>query len=1083
MQTLLIKNLFHAIVGKGQIDSIQSIFRLHLYLAYGLFSVIAEEPVVKQDIPATKGTRSIWYRARTHDKSAKRNFVRLRLELEVLEDRCTPDVSLLNSGFDTGFGTFPGQTSLQAGNNDLLLRGGKPQPDAIVNLQITSAFICDAFGIAQTAPVMGQMLFLRSHWQVTGSAFEQYIVRYTVDGVALDSSLITNNGDGGYSWYRGGWYASPGTHSVVVTIDGLNQVAESNEFDNQMSFNFTTVFPTDLPSLSTLYTSDDLNQEWFINNYADVNPFSGVAADYLGGIFQYDGHDAHDSGPQAQFFHKQDLGIPLIATNDGTVTQVADGLFDRENSSNNKSGNYILLNHGNNWETLYYHAAANTITVKVGDQVKRGQLLGYMGSSGNSTGTHIHFNHRYRGAVVETGYAPSSYWQTPPPYSGSVPTTLFDAGITNYTPSYNELTERLSPISSFSTTESGTLFAWTSLWNFKTTDQLTWRWTRPNGTFFDSNFTPTQNYLRMSWWYWSLPLSNFQSSPGTWQVVMRLNGTPIKSTSFNIGGGSVPSIKMLTGTTPLIDERSTPIEFGSVSLGGSPVQQTFSIQNHGNGVLNLSNLSLPAGFSVVGSLPSSVAANSSASLVLRLDTTRAGSKFGTVKFDTNDPDTPVYDFNISGTVTGAAPVGAPVVTLPGSAVAYNLQSLPRFLFPLGTITDSNSANFNGGSLTVTPGMGAHVDDRLAINSQGTGAGQISVTGSTVSYEGIPIGTFSGGSGSVPLVINFNSSATPVAAQALLRQITYASLLAIEPVQKRRYYSVRLVDDTLLTSTDPWKMVAHSGVKRAPTVSTLNNQSITRGTTMSQVGSFADLFGFSWSATVDYGDGSGVQPLSLNPDKTFQLSRQYVSVPGNYTVTVSVWNDQGGIEIKTFQTAVLAPIQVNSVQVNDGSMQRSQVTQLLLTFSRAVDTVDAGAFSLSIVNSVGIIPSLNVAWSVGNTVATITFSGAGVIAGSIADGRYRLELDATKLHDNTGGILDGNGDGLSGGGYSGSEFHRLFGDFNGNGTVDTSDRDLFFAALGSSTGDAGYNTMFDFNGDGRIDFIDYAHFRRRNGMSV
>lgn len=1008
--------------------------------------------------------------AKRRHSSVKR--VKRRLEIECLEDRCTPATQLINNQL-----------------LDVNKPGGEQGPGLLVNMQITAAFVCDGNAVAQAAPVLGQKVILRANWTVTNSGSEQYLVRFTVDGITIDSGTVTNAGNGGYYWYLGGWYATPGTHTAVVTIDGANQVAESNESDNQITFNYTTVAPFDLPSQFSLYTSGVLNQDWFIGNYADVDPRVGIAADYRGGVYQYDGHDAHDSGPQAQYFNAQDMGIPLIAAADGTVSQVVDGNFDRESAQNNRQGNYILLDHGNSWQTLYYHAAANTIVVKVGDQVKRGQLLGYMGSSGNSTGTHIHFTPLYRNAVVETGYAPSTYWVNPPTYSGDVPTTLFAAGMTNFAPSYTELSERISSINSFSTSEPGTASFWTTLWNFKTTDTLTWRWIRPNNTFFDNGFNPSQTYQRFSWWYWSLPLSNFQGSPGTWQVAMRLNGTEIRRYSFTIGGSSVSSIKMLgPASQPLIDERTTPFDFGSTALGGSALQQSFTIQNHGNGILNLSNLVLPTGFSLAGSFPATVAANSSATLTLQLDSARAGSKFGMVKFDTNDPDTPTFNFNLSGTVTGAALAGAPVVALPGTAVEYDLLDLPRFLFPLGTITDSDSANFNGGSLTVTPDMGNEANDRLAINSQGNGAGQIGVAGSTVSYGGVAIGTFTGGTGAggngiTPLVISFNSNATPTAAQALLRQITYRSLLTVAPVQLRRYYHVTVVDNTAKASNEPVKLVDHSGVRRAPTVAALPAQSVTNGLTLNQAGSFTDPYGFSWTASVDYGDGSGTLPLTLNPDKSYTLNHQYTAGAGVYTATVSVWSDQGGINTSTFQTTVSTPIQVSSVQIDSGAAQRSQVIQLLVNFSRAVTTVDAGAFSLSVVNSIGVIPTLNVAWNGSNTVATITFSGAGVVAGSIADGRYQLNLDATKFHDNTGGVLDGNLDGLSGGSYAGQQFHRLFGDANGNGIVDSTDRDLFFAALGSSTGNPNYSSMFDYNGDGIIDFNDYAQFRNRFGSSV
>ncbi len=63
--------------------------------------------------------------------------------------------------------------------------------------------------------------------------------------------------------------------------------------------------------------------------------------------------------------------MPIYAAADGVVTQVLDGEFDRQTATTGAQGNYVRIAHGNQWDTLYYHFAANSITVKVGDSVKR----------------------------------------------------------------------------------------------------------------------------------------------------------------------------------------------------------------------------------------------------------------------------------------------------------------------------------------------------------------------------------------------------------------------------------------------------------------------------------------------------------------------------------------------------------------------------------------------------------------------------------------------------------------------------------------------------------------------------------------
>ena len=62
-------------------------------------------------------------------------------------------------------------------------------------------------------------------------------------------------------------------------------------------------------------------------------------------------------------------------------------------------GNYVLVMHGNGWSTLYAHLSA--FTVHEGDTVRRGDPIGLVGSTGNSTGPHLHFETRFSGHPLD----------------------------------------------------------------------------------------------------------------------------------------------------------------------------------------------------------------------------------------------------------------------------------------------------------------------------------------------------------------------------------------------------------------------------------------------------------------------------------------------------------------------------------------------------------------------------------------------------------------------------------------------------------------------------------------------------------
>jgi hypothetical protein len=167
-----------------------------------------------------------------------------------------------------------------------------------------------------------------------------------------------------------------------------------------------------------------------------------------------------------------------------------------------------------------------------------------------------------------------------------------------------------------------------------------------------------------------------------------------------------------------------------------------------------------------------------------------------------------------------------------------------------------------------------------------------------------------------------------------------------------------------------------------------------------------------------------------------------------------------------------------VQINDGSAQRSMVNSVTVTFSTVVH-LDPGAFEL--VRQEGGVVQVNVSESVldGHSVDTLTFSGAGIVAGSLADGHYTLIIHGGLVHDGFGQALDGAGTGVAGTDRV-DTFFRLFGDANGDGVVDEQDRELFRSAFKTKAGDHGYLWYFDFDGDGVIDGLDNGEFNRRFG---
>ena len=115
------------------------------------------------------------------------------------------------------------------------------------------------------------------------------------------------------------------------------------------------------------------------------------------------------------------------------------------------------------------------------------------------------------------------------------------------------------------------------------------------------------------------------------------------------------------------------------------------------------------------------------------------------------------------------------------------------------------------------------------------------------------------------------------------------------------------------------------------------ETINEGDTFSRNGSFTDPGADTWTATVNYGDGSGVQALALNPNKTFSLSHTYTDDTGGpFTVTVSISDGDGGSDTETITVTVNNVPPSLSVGAATASINEGD------TFSRNGSFTDPGA---------------------------------------------------------------------------------------------------------------------------------------------
>ncbi|WP_149194684.1 M23 family metallopeptidase [Luteimonas suaedae] len=109
----------------------------------------------------------------------------------------------------------------------------------------------------------------------------------------------------------------------------------------------------------------------------------------------------HNPQRSIDFNRSNDLGDPVVASAAGTVSVV-------RNLGNTSYGKYVVINHGSGWTSYYAHL--NSFAVSVGQRVSRGQRIGTVGSTGGSSGPHLHYEQRYNGSATSIKFNGSTVY-------------------------------------------------------------------------------------------------------------------------------------------------------------------------------------------------------------------------------------------------------------------------------------------------------------------------------------------------------------------------------------------------------------------------------------------------------------------------------------------------------------------------------------------------------------------------------------------------------------------------------------------------------------------------------------------------
>jgi hypothetical protein len=197
----------------------------------------------------------------------------------------------------------------------------------------------------------------------------------------------------------------------------------------------------------TLPVDCDLGRTCFIQQYVDRDA-GPDARDFTCAGLSYDGHKGTDF--RVADFAALNAGIDIRAAAAGTVRGTRDGMTDgpltddrRTALADRDCGNGVVVDHGGGWETQYCHLRQGSLTVRTGDHVDQGTVLGQMGQSGLAEFPHLHLSVRHDGAVIDPfdpaatsicGQRSDPLWKTPVPYQpGGLLSIGFAGAIPDFT--------------------------------------------------------------------------------------------------------------------------------------------------------------------------------------------------------------------------------------------------------------------------------------------------------------------------------------------------------------------------------------------------------------------------------------------------------------------------------------------------------------------------------------------------------------------------------------------------------------------------------------------------------------------------
>ena len=287
-------------------------------------------------------------------------------------------------------------------------------------------------------------------------------------------------------------------------------------------------------------------------------------------------------------------------------------------------------------------------------------------------------------------------------------------------------------------------------------------------------------------------------------ILFAASSTITDQNSFNLGGG-VLNVQVSNNPTDQLAIRSFGVGATRLSVSG---------QNVSYGGVVIGTWSGGIGQPLLVSLNANANTTNVQALLRNITFQVTGdnpiARPRTIGVQLSDGDAGARNFVLTR-ITVTAVNDAPVLGAFGGDVMYTENAPATTISSTVTITDVDSSNFDLGSLRVQLSANGHANDRLTIRNVGNISTDLA---GQVLYAGVPMGTFTGGVGLTPLIVNFNNSSNATKVAQLLRAVQYQNV-SDNPTTNPRTVIARVSDGDGGNSLTVSKLINVIAVNDAP----------------------------------------------------------------------------------------------------------------------------------------------------------------------------------------------------------------------------------------------------------------------------